>query len=168
MPYDLKSAFCVATLTDPQAFFAQTSFWDFVPVWNFQFQRTSTFHIGLPDCVMCMDGVLLILLTAFDIFASSASILFLCLWAMDSWIILEYFLSCLHCTQFCSVCFLSGHFVPFFGSDQMLVHPGEYGFVYCSYLTWALLMYARENLFKKVMMSWSHEVMKRALTRYIC
>ena len=104
---------------------------------------------------MCMGGVLLILLTAFDIFASSAGILFLCLWATDSWLVLEYFLSCLHCTQFCPVCFLSGRFAPFFGSDQMLVHPGEYEFVCCSYLTWALLMYARGSIFKKVMMKCS-------------
>ena len=37
----------------------------------------------------------------------------------------------------------------------MLVHPGEYGFVCCSYLTWALLRHARGNLFKKVMMKCS-------------
>ena len=101
---------------------------------------------------MCMGSVLLILPTAFDTFASSAGILFPCLWAMDSWIVLEYFLPCLHCAQFCPVCFLCRRFVPFFYIDQMLVHPGEYGFVCCSYLTWALLMYARWTLFKKVMM----------------
>ena len=101
---------------------------------------------------MCMGGVLLILLTAFDTFASSNGILFLCLWAMDHWIVLEHFLFCLHCAQFCPGCFLCGPFVPFFGSDQMLVHSGEYGFVCCSYLTWALFIYARWNLFKKVMM----------------
>ena len=37
----------------------------------------------------------------------------------------------------------------------MLVHPGEYGFVCCSYLTRALLRHAGGNLFKKVMMKCS-------------